>query len=277
MIKKFKHYDLFKHVLVTVPHGGVICPEEIDTASLSKYQDKLAKECIDWYTSSLYDFRDILGNQQIVNPISNIYLNVNRKPEDIKESVPTHHEKIPIYKEGQEPSLKTKKLIIEKYHLPFHEEIKKTKKIFILDGHSTSTGLKDLEGDKVKKDIIVSNWENSRYDPEGGMFTCPDEYLDCYLEELDKRLLNHKIERVTHQEIEKNTTYDTTYSHIQHTYGLNEFKAKNGRVPLIFQETNEDLYVTKDDKMDIQKIEELRRIIAESLMSMLIKMEKYMM
>ena len=275
MIKNFKHFDLFKHVLITIPHSGMICPQEIPTESLSKYQEKLADECIDWYTDKLYDVRDIIGNRQVVNPISNVYLNVNRHPDHIDDCVPDFYEDTPIYKEGESPDKKLKKLLIEKYHLPFHEKIRKHKHLFILDGHSTKTGLKDLDGAKMEKDIIISNWQNSKLDPEGGIYTCPNEYLDCYLEELDKRLLNHKIERVSQDEIEENTEYDTTYGHIQAEYGLNKFKAKNGRCPLIFQETNEDLYM-KDGKLDLDRVEELRRIIAESLMAMLIKMEKYL-
>jgi len=81
MIKKFKYYDLFKNVLVIIPHGGTLCPIEISTKSLSKYQDELASECIDWHTEQLYDFRDMMNNKQIVNPISNVYLNVNRHPD----------------------------------------------------------------------------------------------------------------------------------------------------------------------------------------------------
>ena len=41
------------------------------------------------------------------------------------------------------------------------------------------------------------------------------------------------------------------------------------------QETNEDLYV-KDGRLDIIELEKVRRLIAESFMSMLIKMEKYL-
>jgi len=216
-----------------------------------------------------------MNNQQVVNPISNIYLNVNRHPEHINNCVPNYYEKTPIYKSGKEPSRKTKELIIFLYHLPFHQQIQKINKLFILDGHSTRTGLKDLRGAKMEKDIIVSNWQNSKLDPKGGIYTCPNEYIDCYLEELDKNLLNHKIEKVTKEEIEKNTEYDTTYGYIQATFGLNEFKAKNGRAPLIFQETNEDLYMDKG-KLNLHKVEELRRIIAESFMSMLVKMEKYL-
>lgn len=275
MIKKFKYYDLFKNVLVIIPHGGTLCPIEISTKSLSKYQDELASECIDWHTEQLYDFRDMMNNKQIVNPISNVYLNVNRHPDMVDECVPDYYEKIPIYKNGQTPSKKLKKIIIEKYHLSFHEKIKKSKNIFILDGHSTKTGLKDLDGDKVEKDIIVSNWQNSKLDIKGGIYTCPDEYVDCYLEELDKRLLNHKIERVSKKEIEKNIEYDTTYGYIESKYGLNDFKSKNGRSPLIFQETNEDMYIS-NGKLDINKLEEVRRIIAESFMNMIIKMEKYL-
>jgi len=153
MIKNFKEFDLFQNVLIIIPHGGIQCPSEIPLDSLSKYQKRLANDCVDWYTDYLYDFKNIMNNQQISNPISNIYLNVNRNPNELEDCVPDFYEKIPIYKSGQEPSKKIKQLIINKYFLPFHDKIKKSKKIFILDGHSTATGLKDLKGEKVKKDV----------------------------------------------------------------------------------------------------------------------------
>jgi N-formylglutamate amidohydrolase len=123
VIKDFKKYELLSDVLVIIPHSGTICPEEIPIEDLSKYQNKLADECIDWHTNSLYDFRYIMNNKQIVNPISNVYVNVNRHPDQIEESVPLKYEDIPIYE--KDPSMKTRKLMIEKYHDPFHKEIRK--------------------------------------------------------------------------------------------------------------------------------------------------------
>ena len=97
----------------------------------------------------------------------------------------------------------------------------------------------------------------------------------CYLEELDKRFLHYKIEKTSKDEIEKNTEYNTTYGYIEATHSLNNFKSKGNKAPLIFQETNENLYI-KNGILDTDKLEEIRRILAESLMNMIIKMKKYL-
>jgi len=265
MIKKFSNFDIFSNVLITIPHSGTFLPSEIKKSSLSNHQKKLENYCIDWYTDDLYDFRHIMRNNQALNTISNVIINVNRKP-DINDCVPLVYEKTQIYKADQEPDKKLRELLITNYHIPYHEKIKSTKKIFILDGHSTNSSIKDLSGKKMTKDIVISNWQNSKLDPKGGTYTCPERYIDCYLEELDKRL---------HHSIEKNTEYNSTYGYIEATHGLNKLKAENDRAPLIFQETNEDLYI-KDGKKDSDKIQELNEIFAESLMSMIIKMKKYL-
>jgi N-formylglutamate amidohydrolase len=74
-------------VLVVVGHSGVVIPPEISLEDLTDEFTALLKN-VDWYTQWLYDFRDILGNRQLVFPYCSILLDANRDPADIDECVP---------------------------------------------------------------------------------------------------------------------------------------------------------------------------------------------
>ena len=54
-------------VLVVAGHSGVVIPPEISLEDLTDEFSALLKN-VDWYTQWLYDFRDILGNRQLVFP-----------------------------------------------------------------------------------------------------------------------------------------------------------------------------------------------------------------
>ncbi|HRS84010.1 MAG TPA: N-formylglutamate amidohydrolase, partial [Smithellaceae bacterium] len=71
-------------VLVVVGHSGVVIPPEVSLEDLTEEFTALLKN-VDWYTQWLYDFRDILGNRQLVFPYCSILLDVNRDPADLDE------------------------------------------------------------------------------------------------------------------------------------------------------------------------------------------------
>jgi hypothetical protein len=257
--------SLSKHVLVSIPHAGVLCPREIPLRSLSDHQEELAKNNIDWHTEFLYDFRDILGNQHVCFAYSQVYVNVNRHPGALDESVPLVMDGLPVYRPGLEPSTGQRNLLLQKYHYGFHRAISCCKKCFILDGHSTVSGLRDAGGSQVVDDIILSDWQNSSLDPPEGTRTAPEGYLESYAEELERRLSGFHL-RVT-----KNTTYCATYGHIMATHGWDGRGRRGQRAPLLLQETNEALYM-KNGVPDFLMIEELRRLFAESLSAMTARM-----
>jgi hypothetical protein len=258
--------ELTKLLLVSIPHAGLLCPREIPISILSDYQKELS-ENVDWYTEHLYDFRDLLGNKQVYFPYSQVYVNVNRHPEDLDQSVPIFLGNLPVYKQGNELSTDERKKLVLKYHNGFHRTINNCKKLFILDGHSTLTGHKDAAGEEVADGIILSDWQKTPSDPPEGLLTAPEGYLDTYAEELDRRLSGWNIS------ISKNRMYSSTYGHIMATHGWDGKGNKNQRVPLILQETNEDLYI-ENGIPDVYRIEQLRRIFAESVSVMLTRINR---
>ncbi|MBN1973898.1 MAG: N-formylglutamate amidohydrolase [Sedimentisphaerales bacterium] len=94
---------VFKDLLVVIPHSGIVIPSEIPLESLSDEFHYLARN-VDWYTNWLYDFRDILGNKQVIFPYCSIIVESNRHPDIIDSCVPLHDvfEK-QVYKTGKEP------------------------------------------------------------------------------------------------------------------------------------------------------------------------------
>ncbi len=258
---------LAKYLLVSIPHAGVLCPAEIPLATLSENQPQLAADNIDWYTDRLYDFRDILGNAQVCFPYSQVYVNVNRHPRTLEESVPIVLNDLPIYQEGQAPSFTQRQALLKKYHAVYHRAIANRKKNFILDGHSTVTGHTDAAGNSVTDDIILGDRQASPLDPPGGILTAPEGYLETYAEELERRLAG------LHIQVARNTTYVATYGHVMAAHGWDGETTRGRRAPLLLQETNEDLYI-KNGRPDWLMIEELRRIFAESLASALACLER---
>lgn len=76
-----------KELLVVVPHSGIVVPGEISLANLSERFPALVQN-VDWYTNWLYDFRDLLENQQIVFPYCSLIVEANRHPDILEDSVP---------------------------------------------------------------------------------------------------------------------------------------------------------------------------------------------
>lgn len=255
--------DAFNHIHVSMPHSGVLCPGEIPLESLSGKQAELASN-VDWHTDRLYDFRDLLGNSQTVFPFSQVYINVNRHPDALDACVPDSIDGVPVYRRGKRLSLNFKRMLVRKYHDAYHAAIKGSRKSFILDGHSTVTGHADAGGNEVCDDIIISDRQQTPWDPPGGIRTAPDGLMEIYAEEL-ARQLGSGIR------VGCNTTYCDTYGHVMACHGWDGIQPRNGRVPLLLQETNEHLYI-KGSVLDVLALEVLRRAFAVSLSRMVQKM-----
>jgi N-formylglutamate amidohydrolase len=79
---------------------------------------------VDWYTQWLYDFRDILGNNQIEFNYCSLILEANRDPDKLDDSVPlkdSFNEN--VYRQGQEPGTAARQSLSLKYLHPFHQKI----------------------------------------------------------------------------------------------------------------------------------------------------------
>jgi hypothetical protein len=245
----------FKDLLVVIPHSGIIIPYEIPMDSISDDFSRLTRN-VDWYTNWLYDFRDILGNSQMIFPYCNLILEANRHPNNIDDSVPLKDVLgAPVYQNGLEPDRRLRTALSRKYLCKFHQEITSqisSGAVFMLDAHSTLTarGMKDNQ-------IELMNFQD--YSDDGKLtYFCPDIFIETYANALTKLLPGIKV-------TVNQSRYDKVYGHVCAEHSVNAMTRVGNRVPSILQETNLKLYMNTDQTPNYKALETLRRAFAEAL------------
>ncbi|NLA42261.1 MAG: hypothetical protein GX874_12850 [Smithella sp.] len=242
-------------VLVVAGHSGVVIPPEISLEDLTDEFSALLKN-VDWYTQWLYDFRDILGNRQLVFPYCSILLDANRDPADLDEAVPVRDVfGRPIYRSAYEPSPSMRAAWSDKYLKPFHRGIEENISAgasLLFDGHSTVTAR-----GVATNQIDLMNVQHTQREAKV-LHYCPDVIVETYADELRKRLPDALV-TVNASE------YVAVHGHICAAHSVNALKRVGARAPAFIQETNENLYKNSDGTPDVGRINRLRRAFAESL------------
>jgi hypothetical protein len=248
----------FKDLLVVIPHSGILIPREIPLDSLSDNFSTLMRN-VDWYTNWLYDFRDILGNSQIIFPYCSLVLEANRHPHTINDSVPLRDTfGLPVYRQGLEPDDRLRASLAKKYLEKFHREIRSRIGrgiVFMLDAHSTvkAKGM-------TENQIEIMNFQVQGEDEERTYF-CPDIFIETYAGELKKLLPRIKI-------TVNQSRYDKVYGHVCGEHSINAMTRAGNRVPGILQETSQSLYMKDDGTPDYRAMETLSRAFAGALYRM---------
>jgi predicted double-glycine peptidase len=241
--------------LVVAGHSGVVIPPEISLEDLTDEFSALLKN-VDWYTQWLYDFRDILGNRQLVFPYCSILLDANRDPADLDEAVPVRDVfGRPIYRSAYEPSPSMRAAWSDKYLKPFHRGIEENISAgasLLFDGHSTVTAR-----GVAANQIDLMNFQHTQREAKV-LHYCPDVIVETYADELRKRLPDALV-TVNASE------YVAVHGHICAAHSVNALKRVGARAPAFIQETNENLYKNSDGTPDVGRINRLRRAFAESL------------
>jgi len=242
-------------ILVVVPHGGIAIPREISLEELSTGFPLLLKN-IDWYTQWLYDFRDILGNRQLIFPFCSILLEANRDPAEIDECVPLQDIfGRPLYKSGYEPTLSMRAALSEKYLKPFHRSIEENITAgsgLLFDGHSsiTACGL-------AENQIDLMNYQHTERN-ENPLYYCPEIVVQTYAAALRKRLPEVQV-------TVNATQFVKVHGHVCAAHSVNFVKRTGARAAAFIQETNEHLFLNDDGTANVAKINRLRRAFAEAL------------
>jgi predicted double-glycine peptidase len=242
-------------ILVVVPHSGVVIPPEISLEDLTDDFSALIKN-VDWHTQWLYDFRDILGNRQLVFPYCSILLEANRDPADIDDCVPLQDVfGRSIYRAGYEPSASMRGAWSEKYLKPFHRSIEENIAAgagLVFDGHSTITAR-----GMVDNQIDLMNFQHTDRD-EKPLVYCPDIIVETYAAELRKHLPDVLI-------TVNGSDFVHVHGHVCAAHSVNAMKRVGARAPAFIQETNECLFRNADGTPNVAQINRLRRAFAESL------------
>ena len=243
-----------RRVLAVIPHAGLLVPEEIRPDDLAENWSELARN-IDWHTDALYDFRDILANNQVVFPYCSLVLEANRDPRNLEAAVPLKDVRgRPVYRPGREPGLDLRRRMAARYLDPFHAQIGEAIASgagLVLEGHATVSA-RGVSGNQI--DLM-----NIQLSPgEEPLRFCPDALIEGYAEELRKRLpgVNVTINA---------SDYLSVYGHIGARHSIDSPDRAGRRAPLILQETNQALYLRPDGAPDLERLNRLRRAFAESL------------
>jgi len=253
-----------KELLVVIPHSGIVIPSEIPLESLSERFPALVQN-VDWYTNWLYDFRDLLENRHVVFPYCGLIVEANRHPDILEDSVPLKDVRgESVYKTQGEPDDELRKVLAKKYLTTFHKTIEdciESGVEFLLDGHSTVTarGVTDNQ-------IDLMNFQHSYLD-EKPRYYSPNVYVEAYATELRRRLPEVKV-------TVNSSEYYTVYGHVCAEHSVNAMGRVGRRVPAIIQETNERLYKNPDRTPNVEAINRLRRVFAESIHSAYCKVRK---
>jgi len=242
-----------KNLLVIIPHSSTNLLPEIK----KNYLSKEGREMIysrnaetDWFSEKLYNFCNILGNEQIIFPYSQVFLNVCRNPKYFDSSVPTKIRGISVFKKNFIPTVNERKKFVEKYSLPFYQQISNFKGKLIFNGHTTIPNHSSLNSE-LKYDIALSSFFIR--DGKKVVFA-PEEILLLYANELKKRFPNLRIGI--------NDLYLDVYEYICDKFGW-KGEGSSG-IPIIHQETNEELYFKKGI-FNEKELDKLRKGFADAL------------
>jgi N-formylglutamate amidohydrolase len=246
---------VLKELLVVIPHSGIVIPGEIPLESLSERFPMLVQN-VDWYTNWLYDFRDLLENRHIVFPYCSVIVEANRHPDILDDSVPLKDVRgESVYRAQREPDDDLRKVLSKKYLTTFHGTIGDSIESgaeFLLDGHSTVTARGVMDNQ-----IDLMNFQHSYLD-EKPRYYSPDVYVKAYAMEIRKRLPEVKV-------TVNSSEYYTVYGHVCAAHSVNAMGRVGNKVPAIIQETNERLYRNPDRTPNVEAINRLRRVFAESI------------
>jgi len=249
---------VFAELLVVIPHSGLAVPAEVPLDALADDFAALARN-VDWFTNWLYDFRDLLGNGQIVFPFCSLILEANRHPAHIEDCVPLKDVfGRPVYKPGREPDAALRERMARKHLDPFHAAIEAEiagGRQFLLDGHSTITA-RGVAANQIE----LMSFQHSTLDA-GRVTYCPDLYIETYAAELRRRLPDVKV---TVNESE----YWRVYGHVCAAHSVHAMGRVGTRCPALLQETNDSLYRNPDGSPNIGALNRLRRAFAEALAAM---------
>jgi hypothetical protein len=226
-------------LLVIIPHSSTRRPPEIKKDWLSPHQKQFlfgATAETDRFTDRLYDFRELLKNQQQIFRISQVYVNICRNPANLNEAVPLFIGDLPVYQKGKELNEVFQRRMLIDYYFPFYEELDFRRKRLIFIGHSTIAGHRSLNGQKLEHDIVLSDCPGS------------EKYAVFYKSELKKRWPGLKIGR--------NSIYQSVDDNVCSAFALG--------TPMVHQETNEALYIVNSEVIE-EKLEKLNRLFAQAL------------
>ena len=254
-------------ILVSIPHGGDVIPEEVRDRVNITHRDIFFDG--DALTRQIYNFKDRV-EAYVENPIARAIVDINRAPEDrapenpdgVVKTVTTDRRQ--VYKDGMFPDDKLIEELLEKYYFPFHNKIddllEKRNIKLALDCHSMlpeSPPISKVPG-LPRPLVCLSNRGDNKGKPtdERGPVTCPPEWI-CEFAECFQKVFGKQ------GEIAINEPFTGGYN--------SQLHFKNKRIPWIQVEINRSLYLNEqyfdENKLmvDQSRLIELNELIFSSI------------
>lgn len=247
-------------ILILVPHGGVMVPEEL--ARFVRVKDFDLIYCADTSANELFTFGKKV-TATISTQISRLFVDVDRSHLELPAITPdgvikkVMYNKKPVFNHGVFPDEIALSNILKRYYFSYHRRIEKlleTEKIaLILDCHTMMpVGPPTApDADKPRPLVTVGN----TYTDEGNKRkTCSDNHAAALLESLKRQFSGEKV-TVAEPFALNNPAFP---GHIMKQYG-------NGKIPLIklsLSRTfffNEKYFSYEYLKVDELRIAELRK------------------
>ncbi|OEF96037.1 N-formylglutamate amidohydrolase [Desulfuribacillus alkaliarsenatis] len=250
-------------ILLSIPHGGNKIPPELTHYNNLSFDD-IYKDS-DPHTIDIYGLQDFKG-PLIINDIARCYIDVNRSMDDLP---PLNHDGVlktinlfgkPIYKDNWFPSASLRKLLLEKYYIPFHKQIEKSLDAEIeiaLDCHSmlpnppTFGGIKHNSTTTKRPSICLSNLGDLYGKPVNNSFTsCSVDLLNLLSSGFQKAFEHEDIT------IKFNSPFKGGY--------ITKHHSMNSEIPWVQIEINRELYMsdnfldTSSGKTKETRIKDLR-------------------
>jgi formiminoglutamase len=146
-------------VLISIPHGGTDTPHELNNRVSISRKDLF--DDMDPFTREIFNLKPWV-HELIETDIARAFVDLNRAMDDLPPKNPdgviktTTCFRKPIYKIGEELNESLKKVLIERYYLPYHTRILKitqdNREIrFSLDCHSMASAPPPIAPDSTNK------------------------------------------------------------------------------------------------------------------------------
>lgn len=187
-------------VLISIPHGSTHIPLGMRKRVI--FTELQLKRETDLLTAQLFDVKEMPA---VKASFSRYVVDLNRSRDALGDKgviVTTDFDNRPIYSAGDIPSPGERQERIEKYWLPYHQELEQKLKSpsvrFFIDAHSMRPvgSAKAPDPGEERADIVLSNLGTTTgaIRPEIGYLSCPWEWLLMAAEILEDLWRPHPVE-----------------------------------------------------------------------------------
>lgn len=260
-------------LVISVPHGGVVIPEELLRKCLLT-KEEILLDCDTW-SQDLYDFKD-LAEEYADTEIARISLDMNRSlndrppdnPDGLVKTLSVENKQVWLTPEGLN-GIEIDNLIRE-YYIPFHKRLEQaTANPAVKLGIDCHTMLEtgpapDKKGWERRPLFCISNRGSSTGEANGEPVTAPPELMQKFKGILEKKFRGFEGTQGHTSLVSINTPFRGGY--------ITRYHGNRGTIPWIQLEINRSLYLKNaanpasviPEEADLRHLTKIRDILYEA-------------